>query len=273
MCKALKVSRSGYYKWMKKIPSAREVKHNIMKEAIKKSHKASRKTAGYRKVHEDLVDNHKILCDKETVRVLMSDLGLYSVAKKKFKVTTESGHNLPVAPNILNRNFESEAPNKKWVTDITYIRTLEGWLFLAIVLDLFSRKIVGWATSSRIDEALVSAALKDAVKKRKPGAGLLHHSDRGVQYASENYQKLLAELSMVCSMSRKGNCWDNAVAESFFGKFKTEWVRGKVYLTRDQAQRDIFEYIELFYNIRRRHASLGYLSPLEYETRLQVRVV
>jgi putative transposase len=243
-----------------------------MKEAIKKSHKASKEISGYRKVHEDLVFDYKIPCDKETVRLLMADLGLYSRAPKKFKVTTESDHNLPVAPNILNRIFESEAPNKKWVTDITYIRTLEGWLYLATVLDLFSRKIVGWATSNRINEALVSMALKDGVAKRKPGAGLLHHSDRGVQYASENYQKLLGNLGMVCSMSRKGNCWDNAVAESFFGKFKTEWVRGQVYPTRELARRDVFEYIELFYNIKRRHASLGYLSPLEYETRLQVRV-
>ena len=243
-----------------------------MKDAIKRSHKASKETAGYRKVHKDIVIEDKISCGKEAVRLLMADLGLYSRAKKKFKVTTESEHSLPVAPNILSRNFESEASNKKWVTDITYIRTLEGWLYLAIVLDLFSRKIVGWATSNRINEALVSMALKDAFKKRKPGTGLLHHSDRGVQYASENYQKLLGNLGMVCSMSRKGNCWDNAVAESFFGKFKTEWVRGQVYPTRELARRDVFEYIELFYNIKRRHASLGYLSPLEYETWLKARV-
>ena len=176
----------------------------------------------------------------------------------------------PVADNLLDRNFTATAPNQKWLTDITYVPTREGWLYLATVLDVFSRRIVGWSMSERIDTELVKSALHMATTQRSPGPGLLHHSDRGVQYASDIYQQTLDELGIVCSMSRKGNCWDNAMMESFFGSVKTEWVYGKDYQTREEAKNDLFKYIEVFYNRQRRHASLGYLSPAEFERQYEV---
>lgn len=265
MCRLLEVGGSGYYDWRKRKPSKRKKKHAMLKEKIIQFHDESKRISGYRKIHEDILDYTDLKCDKEVIRLLMIQLGLCSRVFRKFKTTTDSNHKLPVAPNILNRNFESLAPNKKWVTDITYIQTLEGWFFLAVVLDLFSNKVVGWATSVNIDEALVVFALKDAIEKRKPGLGLLHHSDRGVQYASLGYQKLLDTMGMTCSMSRKANCWDNAKAENFFQKLKIEWVCGQIYRTRKAARTAIFEYIEIFYNRKRRHASNGYLSPIEFE--------
>jgi transposase InsO family protein len=193
--------------------------------------------------------------------------GVSAKQKKKFKVTTDSKHNLPVTPNLLNREFEVAEPDQVYVSDITYIWTSEGWLYLAIVLDLFSRQVVGWSLNSRMSRRLVMDALQMAIWRRRPASGLLFHSDRGSQYCSADFQKMLKQHKMISSMSRKGNCWDNAVAESFFGSLKTERVFFSNYTTRDQARKDIVDYIEMFYNSRRRHSYLGYVSPKEFEKR------
>jgi transposase InsO family protein len=195
----------------------------------------------------------------------MAELGLESIRERPYKATTDSKHALPVAENILDRKFEVDAPNLAWVTDITYVWTAEGWLYLAAILDLFSRRVVGLAMSEHIDRALVLDALRDAVGRRAPNVGLVHHSDRGSQYASGDYQDALADLGVVCSMSRKGNCWDNAVAESFFATLKTELVHTRRFATRAEAREAIFDFIESFYNRRRRHSTLGYLSPIDFE--------
>jgi transposase InsO family protein len=193
--------------------------------------------------------------------------GVSAKQKKKFKVTTDSKHNLPVAPNLLNREFEVAEPDQVYVSDITYISTNEGWLYLAIVLDLFSRQVVGWSLNSRMSRRLIMDALQMAIWRRRPASGLLFHSDRGSQYCSADFQKMLKQHKMISSMSRKGNCWDNAVAESFFGSLKTERVFFSNYATRDEARKDIVDYIEMFYNSRRRHSYLGYVSPKEFEKR------
>jgi transposase InsO family protein len=193
--------------------------------------------------------------------------GVSAKQKRKFKVTTDSKHNLPVAPNLLNREFEVAVPDQAYVSDITYIWTSEGWLYLAIVLDLFSRHVVGWSLNSRMSRRLIMDALQMAIWRRRPASGLLFHSDRGSQYCSADFQKMLKKHKMISSMSRKGNCWDNAVAESFFGSLKTERVFFSNYTTRDEARKDIVDYIEMFYNSRRRHSYLGYISPKEFEKR------
>ena len=185
--------------------------------------------------------------------------------KKKFKATTNSKHNLPVAPNLLNRQFEVNEPDRVYVSDITYIWTREGWLYLAVILDLFSRQVVGWSLSTRMSRKLIMNALLMAIWRRRPDPGLIFHSDRGSQYCSTDFQKMLKSHGMVSSMSRKGNCWDNAVAESFFGSLKTERVFFSNYMTREEARRDIVDYIEMFYNSNRRHSYLGYVSPKEFE--------
>jgi putative transposase len=263
MCRALKVSTSGYYDSIKRKPSAQQIRRQSIAQAAAVSYFESNRVYGYRKVYGDLAEDN--LCCKETVRRIMRDIGLFSRIKRKFVVTTNSNHTLEIAENILNRNFTADRPNHKWVADITYIPTKMGWLYLAIVLDLFSRKIVGWSMSDTIDSVLVQSAMKMALADRRPDVGLIHHSDRGVQYASGDFQDLLEDNNVVCSMSRKGNCWDNACAESFFGSLKNELVRGKIYKSFDDAKKDIFNYIEMFYNRKRRHASLGYVSPVVYE--------
>ena len=186
--------------------------------------------------------------------------------KKKFKATTNSRHNLPVAPNLLNQKFAVDAPDRTWAGDITYIHTQEGWLYLAVLIDLFNRKVVGWSASPRLTRQLAIDALQMALDHRRPAPGLMHHSDRGSQYASEDYQKLLTKHKMTCSMSRKGNCYDNAVAESFFHLLKTEWVNHHHYLSRSEATSSLFYYIEIFYNRKRRHSVLDYATPQEYES-------
>jgi putative transposase len=213
------------------------------------------------------VQEKNIAVCKETVRSIMDEKDLKSVVKRKFVTTTDSNHEQPVHPNLLNRNFQADCPNQIWAADITYIRTESEWLYLAAVMDLFSRKIVGWAFSTSIDGALVCDALRMALLQRKPGDALLHHSDRGVQYASEKMQDILSAHKIRCSMSRKGDPWDNACMESFFGKLKTEHIRKRVYKNSAQAEQDLFWYIEVFYNRKRRHASLGYVSPEEFEMR------
>jgi len=264
MCRALKVSTSGYYDSVKRKPCAQLIRRQSIAQAAAVSYFESHRVYGHRKVYEDLVAE-EVICCKETVRRIMRDIGLFSRIKRKFVVTTNSDHALAIAENILDRNFTADSPNQKWVADITYIPTKMGWLYLAVVMDLFSRKIVGWSMSDTIDSVLVQSAMKIALADRKPSDGLIHHSDRGVQYASGDFQDLLKDNKATCSMSRKGNCWDNACVESFFGSLKNEWVRGKIYETFDDAKKDIFNYIEMFYNRKRRHESLGYVSPMVYE--------
>ena len=210
LCRALKVSASGYYAWRDRPVSAQQQRRQCIAQASMRSYINSRRIYGYRKVHQDVQAEGLSCCD-ETIRRIMRENGLYSRRRRKFVVTTDSHHHEPVAENHLNRQFEAHRPNEKWVADITYIATAEGWCYLAAVMDLFSRRIVGWSMSDRIDSCLVESALTMAVHQRGPKAGLLHHSDRGVQYASTPYQQHLADLNILCSMSRKGNCWDNAV--------------------------------------------------------------
>lgn len=204
-------------------------------------------------------------CGRTKAGTLMKLAGVAAKQKRKFKMTTDSKHNLPVAANLLDRQFEVNEPNKVYVSDITYIWTQEGWLYLAVVLDLFSRQIVGWSLSNRMTKKLVMDALRMAIWRRQPAPGLIFHSDRGSQYCSNDFQKMLKTNGMISSMSRKGNCWDNAVAESFFGSMKTERTFFANYVTREEAKRDSVDYIEMFYNSNRRHSYLGYVSPKEFE--------
>jgi len=264
MCKVLELGTSGFYDWQDRKPSRQQQRREQIAQAAARSYCESQRIYGYRKVYEDLREEN-IVCCKETVRRVMRQMGLYSRVKRKFVVTTDSNHNLPVADNLLGRDFIAAKPNQKWVADITYIPTKEGWLYLAGVMDLFSRRIVGWSMSDRIDTALVVSSLDMALMHRRPGCGLLHHSDRGSQYASDAFVEMLDDHKIVCSMSGKGDCWDNACMESFFGSLKTEWIHGKKYQTRESAKKDVFKYIEVFYNHKRRHAALGYLSPAAYE--------
>lgn len=231
---------------------------------IKAVHQESRKTYGSPRIHAELC-SRGIRCGKNRVARLMKLKGIQAGHKNKFKATTDSNHGLPVHGNRLDRCFDVGAPNRSWAADITYIWTREGWLYLAVILDLFSRKIIGWSMQSRLEKGLVIDALLMALGQRKPAGGVLHHSDRGSQYASKEYQALMMEAGLQCSMSRKANCWDNAVVESFFSTLKREWVQGKRYRTRSEARADIFYYIESWYNRKRRHSTLGYLSPAEFE--------
>jgi len=265
MCEVLAVSRSGYYDWAVRKPGPMAIKRQKIAEAARKYFHRSHGIYGYRKVHGDIVQEEKLECCWETVRRVMREAGLYSRVRRKFVRTTDSRHTLPVAENVLGRDFAVDGPNRKWAADITYIGTLEGWLYLATVEDLYSRRIVGWSMSAEITAELVRGALAMAVTQRCPGEGLVHHSDRGVQYASDLFQDELRARGIECSMSRRGNCWDNAPQESFFGKLKSEWICGRVYETREQARKELFWYIEVFYNRIRRHAALGYVSPAQFE--------
>jgi transposase InsO family protein len=264
LCKVLGVSRSGFYAWEERRPSSRAAQDEKLGVHIRAIHSASSGTYGSPRVHAELAEEGVAVSRKRVAR-LMSTLGLQSCRKRRFKATTDSNHKLPVAANVLDRRFEVDAPDVAWVTDITYVWTSEGWLYLAAILDLFSRRVVGFAMSERIDRALVLDALRLAAGRRTANVGLMHHSDRGSQYASGDYQDALDELGVVCSMSRKGNCWDNAVAESFFATLKTELVYTRRFATRAEARDAIFDFIEVFYNRRRRHSTLGYVSPVEFE--------
>jgi len=265
LCGVLGVSTGGYYDWLGRKPSGRRRRREQIAAAASKSYHDSGRIYGYRKVHEDVVQEAKIDCCLETVRRVLAEKGLFSKVKRRFVVTTDSHHDRPVAENLLEQDFSASEPNRKWTADITYIPTGEGRLYLAAVLDLYSRRIVGWSMSQNIDAELVCDALRMAVVQRKPAAGLMHHSDRGRQYTADEFLELLDKHKITCSMSRKGNCWDNAAMESFFGSLKTEWIFGKSYKMRQEAMQDVFKYIEVFYNRKRRHASLGYLSPAAYE--------
>jgi transposase InsO family protein len=268
VCAVLEVSRSGYYAWLKRPDSARAIWRQELAAKIKAVHQENRKVYGSPRIHRALEAQGESVCEN-TVAAVMQEQQIRAKTKRKFVPrTTEANHAFAVADNVLDRQFTAELPNQKWAADITYIPTDEGWLYLAGVIDLCSRKIVGWAMADHMRTDLVSDALKMAVTHRRPGKGLLHHSDRGVQYASEDYQYLLQSLGMEPSMSGKGDCWDNACAESFWSTLKTELVHHEQYATREQARASIFEYIEVFYNRKRLHSSIGYLSPETFEASL-----
>jgi transposase InsO family protein len=264
LCRTLLVSASGFYAWCQRGLSLRAQRDAALKVEIRAAHAASGKTYGSPRVFEELKAVGQRVGRKRVAR-LMQEEGIEGQRKRPFRVTTDSRHSHPVAANELNRNFTVSAPNKVWVTDITYIRTREGWMYLAAILDLFSRRVVGWSMDSHLDRTLALDALGMALRTRRPEAGLVHHSDRGVQYASEDYRSRLRERGIISSMSRKGDCWDNACAETFFASLKTELIGDRIFLTREQARREIFEYIEVFYNRRRLHSYLGYLTPHEFE--------
>jgi putative transposase len=269
MCRVLEVSRSGYYGWKRQPRSKRQKDNEKILMEIKESHKNSRRAYGSPRITEDLQANGT-KCGENRVARLMKMHGIVGKAKKKFKATTNSRHNLPVAENVLNQNFTAEKPNTIWVSDITYIWTLEGWLYLVVILDLFSRQVVGWAMSDRLTSGFVVKALYQAIGRRRPPSGCIFHSDRGVQYASSDFRDALKAFGFIQSMSRKGNCYDNAVAESFFHTLKTEHVYEYRYETRAEARQSIFDYIEMFYNRQRRHSALGYRSPVSYELEAMV---
>ena len=266
MCRVLQVSRSGYYAWCERPAAPRTLTDQILALEVTTIHRESRGRYGSPRVHAELRERGQRTGRKRVAR-LMRAAGLRARERRRFRCTTDSGHGMAIKGNLLARRFAVPAPNSGWVTDITYLWTLEGWLYLAVILDLFSRRVVGWALSERLERGLALNALKMALQDRQPPQGLLHHSDRGSQYASSEYQQLLAAHGLLSSMSRKGNCWDNAVAESFFATLKIELGYQRHWHTRTQARSEIFEYIELFYNRQRRHSALGYLSPDEFEFR------
>ena len=266
MCKVLDVSRSGYYAWRGRPPSKREMANRRLYKKIKAVYNESHQTYGSPRIYEAL-KQQGITCSENRVARLMRLRGLRAKKTKRFKTTTKRDKAARAAPNLLERDFTADRPNQKWVTDITYIRTAEGWLYLAAVLDLFSRRIVGWAMSDRMTSDLTVSALKMAVQRRQVDPGLLHHSDQGSQYTAEEYQQLLEDWGIKVSMNGAGSWYDNAAMESFFGTLKGEWVYHHAYRTRIQARADIFYYIEAFYNRRRLHSTLGYLSPMAYEQR------
>jgi putative transposase len=264
MCRSLGVGSSGFYAWLKRPESPCRRDNLRLLTEIKAVYRKSRKNYGSPRIYAELNETGHT-CSRYRVARLMRQHGIVSKHKKKFRVTTNSTHSFPVAENLLQRRFNVSKPSRCWVSDITYVPTLEGWLYLAITLDLFHRKVIGWSMGRRITRQLAIDALNMAIKNGCVESGLIHHSDRGVQYASNEFRALLKTNEIKCSMSRKGDCWDNAVAESFFHTLKVELIHGKTYNTRQEAKTAIFEYIEVFYNRQRRHSYLGYLSPDEYE--------
>jgi len=268
MCHLLQVSRSGYYAWVDRPPSRRAVRRAELTERIRQVHAESFGTYGSPRICAERIEREVDVC-VNTVAKLMRRADLRAVTHKRLAArTTDSGHGLPVAPNVLERQFAAERPDRKWVCDITYVRTGEGFLYLAAVMDLCSRRIVGWAMAEHLRTELCLEALGMALESRRPAEGLVHHSDRGVQYASVAYQEKLAERGIACSMSRRGDCWDNAAMESFWGTLKTEWVYHQEYATREEARQSIFRYIECWYNRKRRHSAIGYVSPEAFEASL-----
>lgn len=269
MCAVLKVSRSAYYAWCQRPESQQKREDRRLLPKIQQCFQASKRTYGHRRIEKALKQLGE-RCGKHRVRRLMRENGLKPKTRRKFKVTTHSKHNHPIHGNKLNRQFKAYQPNQRWGSDITYIPTREGWLYLAVIMDLYSRRILGWSMSHRLKEQLVIDALKMALFRRKQVSGLLLHSDRGSQYAAEDYQKTLRMYKIDCSMSRKGNCWDNAAMESFFGTLKMECVHHEQFQTREQAKTVVFEYIEGFYNQKRLHSYLNYQSPIDYELAMGV---
>jgi len=271
MCRVLEVTRSGFYAWLKSVPSARARTEERLRGEVRAIHKMSGGSYGSPRIHAELQVRGQRVGRKRVAR-LMSQEGLRGKKRRRFKVTTNSNHTYPVAPNVLDRKFtvgEIAGPDQVWVADITYVPTREGWLYLAVVLDLASRLVVGWSMSETLESSLAIDALDMAFQRRRPAAGLLHHSDRGVQYASNDYRALLDGEKVVASMSRKGNCWDNAVAESFFATVEVELIQDEDWHTRNEARGAIFQFIEVWYNRQRRHSSLKYQTPAEFDKRLR----
>ena len=268
MCRGLKVTPQGYHQWQSRTAKRLIEAQNerILLDRIRIAHAESRRTYGRIRVTDELRKAGVVVNEKRVGRLMRLN-GIRAKAARKFKATTDSSHSRPVAPNTLDRDFFATAPNQKWVGDITYIWTQEGWLYLAVVIDLFSRKVVGWSLQERMTSELVCSAMRMAANSRGCIAPTLCHFDRGSQYASDIFQALLKRYGFVCSMSRKGNCWDNAVAESFFHSLKVEAVYGENFRTRDEARRAIFDWLECFYNVKRRHSSLGSMSPFQFETK------
>jgi len=264
LCRVMQVANSGYFAWLRRPESPRAAENRALLRCIKAAHAHSRRTYGRRRIHIQL-QRDGIACSRNRVGRLMRSEGLWGLRRRRFKATTNSRHSFPVAPNLLARNFTAPAPDQVWVSDITYLACAEGWEYLATVMDLHSRRIVGWAMQSTLERSLTLNALKMAIAQRRPGPGLIHHSDRGVQYACGDYQRALCAQQMIPSMSRKGDCWDNAPKESFFGTLKCELGLHGIRPPRAQAHRKVFEYIEVFYNRQRLHSSLGYLSPAAFE--------
>jgi transposase InsO family protein len=264
LCYVLKVNRSGYYRWQRKIPSQREQADKKLLVEIQRVHTQHRKHAGALKTWHAL-KRQGIACGKHQVARLRRINGIVAKRRKRFVVTTRSKHTKWVAPNLLQRDFAAQKPNQVWVGDVTFVPTQQGWLYLAVLIDLYSRQVIGWSMSNRNDTPLVLGALQMAIVRRQPGSGLIHHSDQGQTYAAQSYRDLLAQNSMTPSMSRKGDCWDNAVAESFFATLEFELIEQQVFPTRDQARSAIFEYIEVSYNRQRAHQTLDYRTPLEVD--------
>lgn len=265
MCQMLQVTRSGYYAWRDRPQSGREQRRVELVKQIRQAHQGSRCTYGSPRITVELKEQGINVC-QNTVAKYMRENGVFVKPRRRFvPQTTDSDHTHPIAPNVLDRDFSTTAPDQKWACDLTYVFTEEGWLYLSVVIDLFSRKIVGWSMTDHLKAQGVAQALEMAIARRRPGDGLLHHSDRGVQYACELYRSQLAEHGIAASMSRPGNCYDNAVAESFFGTLKTELVNRVRYHTHEEAKSSIFEWIECWYNRQRRHSSLDYMSPEAFE--------
>ena len=269
MCRTLAVLPAGYYAWRER-PESRRARHNrILLSEIRVIHRESRETYGSPSIWDVLMKRGHDVGEKRIARLMRAE-GIRAKTVKKWRATTQSNHRMPVAANALNRQFTVAQPNQVWAGDMTYVWTTEGWLYLAVVLDLYSRAVIGWALGARLTGDLAQQALTMAIHHRTPTAGLLHHSDRGSQSAATAYQQLLTTHGMTGSMSRRGNCWDNACVESFFGTLKRELIYHRQYGTRDEATQDIFEYIEVFYNRLRRHSTLGYYAPAEFEARTAV---
>lgn len=268
MSKLFKVSLSGYYRFMNAKRSKRSLEDERLLAKIKVIHEMSRKTYGSPRIHAELRFEGET-CSRRRVARLMNKAGIEAKMNKRFKVTTKANPKAKAAPNLLQQDFNAEAPNQRWVADVTYVATKEGWLYVAVVLDLFSRRVVGLSMGERMTADLVLKALEQAILHRGPGAGLVHHSDRGSQYTSKDFQSLLLLYGMIASMSGIGNCYDNAAMESFFHTLKTEHVYFEYYSTRAQAMQSIFEYVEVFYNRKRRHSTLGYVSPVAFENQWQ----
>ena len=264
MCRVLDVSRAGFYAWRSRDASATETRREQLTQEVTEIHAQAKGRYGSPRVHAELVARGVACCETTVARV-MREAGIAAKTKRKFRQTTDSNHPHPVAENVLDRQFDPDGPNASWVADVTHIPTREGWVYLAAVVDLFSRAVVGWSMAATMTSRLVVDALEMALVRRRPGSGLVAHSDRGSQYASEHYRRRLTEERIACSMSRRGNCWDNAPMESFFASLEKELVHDEDYATREQAKASIFEYIEAFHNRVRRHSTLGYVAPAEYE--------
>ncbi len=267
MCDALSVSPSGFYAWRSRPESPRKIANRELLVDIRRVHAQHRERYGSPRIHAELrAEGHPI--SRKRVARLMRQHGIRARAPRRYRVcTTDSKHSLPVAENVLDQNFVADRPDQVWLADITYIPTREGWLYLAVILDLFTRKVVGWAMRDHMRAELTIGALSMAIQRRRPGAGLIHHSDRGSQYAAGDYRDILQAAAIVQSMSRKANCWDNAPMESFFGTLKTELVHHGDYPDRDAARRDLFAYIEGYYNRQRRHSAIGYITPEQAEAK------